>query len=161
MEVQELRDYQKQDVQLILNKKHVGLFNEMRTGKTCTAISAANEVQGTVLVLCPACLVPNWESEIKIWATQPDQFTVVSYEFIRKDYDTVMKYKRKAFKMIIIDEAHKIKNRQSKTRLAVNKLRAEYQVALTGTPSPNEPWEVWTILNWLDRARFSSYYSFL
>ena len=164
MEVQErnkLRDYQKQDVQLILNKKHVGLFNEMRTGKTCTAISAANEVQGTVLVLCPACLVPNWESEIKIWATQPDKFTVVSYEFIRKDYDTVMKYKRKAFKMIIIDEAHKIKNRQSKTRLAVNKLRAEYQVALTGTPSPNEPWEVWTILNWLDRARFSSYYTFL
>ena len=99
MEVQErkkLRDYQKEDVQLILNKKHVGLFNEMRTGKTCTAISAANEVQGTVLVLCPACLVPNWESEIKIWATQPDKFTRKMYDewtYMNKKYGTRWKNK--------------------------------------------------------------------
>ena len=42
-----LRDYQQEDVQFILDKKHVGLFNEMRTGKTATALNAAKHMAGT------------------------------------------------------------------------------------------------------------------
>ena len=164
MEVQErnkLRDYQKEDVQFILKKKHVGLFNEMRTGKTATALSAAEQIQGRVLIICPCCILPVWKTEINKWCTEKDRYTLINYEQIRTKPKLVDEFIKQKFDMIIIDEAHKIKNRKSKTRLAVNRLHAEYQVALTGTPSTNEPWDIWAILNWLKPYVYRSYWDFI
>jgi hypothetical protein len=38
-----LRDYQKVDVEFLKHKKSIAIFNEMRTGKTPTALSIYNK----------------------------------------------------------------------------------------------------------------------
>lgn len=156
-----LRDYQQEDVQFILDKKHVGLFNEMRTGKTATALSAAKHMAGQVLILCPACLIPVWESEIKLWCSEKLKYNLFSYETIRGNQSLQSKISKTIYDMIILDEAHKIKNRKSKTSRAVMKLHAEYQIAITGTPSTNAPWDVWNILHWLQPYKYRSYWDFI
>lgn len=164
MEVQgqpKLRDYQQADVTFILDEKHVGLFNEMRTGKTATALNAAEQVAGQILILCPACLIPVWEREIKLWCVKRTKYLLYSYETIRGNKHALEYLRTTNFSMIILDEAHKIKNRKSKTGKAVLKLHAPYQIAITGTPSTNAPWDVWMILHWLRPYEYRSYWDFI
>ena len=51
--------------------------------------------------------------------------------------------------MVIIDEAHKLKNPSSIRGKALQKLNPRYKVALTGTPIMNRPDEAYNILKWI------------
>lgn len=66
------------------------------------------------------------------------------------------------WEMVIVDEAHKLKNSESKL---TNVLRDEYRyrncLLLTGTPIQNNTEELWTLLNFVDRERFNDKYSFM
>ena len=63
---------------------------------------------------------------------------------------------------VIIDEAHKIKNPKSAIAQSIFKLSViEKKLALTGTPAPNKPYEIWSILHFLYPDRFSSYWTFI
>ena len=65
------------------------------------------------------------------------------------------------WEMMIIDEAHKIKNHSSKLSVT---LREEYKfrnsLLLTGTPLQNNTNELWSLLNFIDSSHFSSLQSF-
>lgn len=61
---------------------------------------------------------------------------------------------------IIADEAHKISNYRSQNSKAVRSLKATWRTALTGTPADRAPDQVWAILNFLDKATWSSYWKF-
>lgn len=51
---------------------------------------------------------------------------------------------------IIADEAHRIKNRKSKTTKSFKTIKkVKYKTALTGTPAHNYPQDIWSILHWL------------
>lgn len=63
--------------------------------------------------------------------------------------------------VLIIDEAHKIKNRKSMYTMAVNAIKAKKVVAVTGTPFMNKIDELWSILNRLDPIKYSSYWNFV
>lgn len=65
----ELREYQKEDVQFILNNNCCGVFSEMRTGKTPTIISALTKMNiERILVVCPTSIVYQWNYETSRWS---------------------------------------------------------------------------------------------
>ena len=55
---------------------------------------------------------------------------------------------------LIVDEAHRLKNVESRLRVAVQGLGAQQLALLTGTPVQNSTAELFSLLNLLDPARF-------
>lgn len=178
----ELRPYQKQDLEWYLTHASTGNFSEQRTGKTPSVCVALGERKPRrALVVCPATLLYVWKHEIEKWsglsahvvestdfdfkAAPRDVVYIINYEKLRgtKKNQTIInnlvKWKPDA---VIVDEAHRMKSRDSLTFLNLRKLRrAEWKIALTGTPSTNHPWDVWGILNWLFPDIYTSYWGFI
>lgn len=65
-----------------------------------------------------------------------------------------------AWDMVYIDEAHRIKNRKSQWTKNIKKLRTRYRHVMTGTGFVNSPDEVWSLLHFLDKKQWSSYWRF-
>ena len=79
-------------------------------------------------------------------------FLITNIETLRQDSirDELAKWINfKQIGMVIIDEAHTIKNGTSKQGKAVRYLRAPYKVAMTGTPLINKPLDLYNIMTWL------------
>lgn len=87
------------------------------------------------------------------------QVVVTSYEMaVCRDQDTVGGRRELSdifWEMMVIDEAHKLKNYSSKVSMT---LREEYRyrhaLLLTGTPLQNNTDELWSLLNFVDRSAF-------
>mmetsp|Transcript_46978 Transcript_46978/g.109578 ORF Transcript_46978/g.109578 Transcript_46978/m.109578 type:complete len:2415 (-) Transcript_46978:291-7535(-) len=62
---------------------------------------------------------------------------------------------------LIVDEAHRLKNREAKALVALRSLGCPFKLALTGTPLQNHVGELWSILNFLDSATFPDLDEFL
>jgi SNF2 family DNA or RNA helicase len=62
--------------------------------------------------------------------------------------------------VILLDEAHKIKNRKTQWTRNLKKMKAHYRHIMTGTGFINRPDEMWSLLNFLDRRVFGSYWKF-
>lgn len=179
-----LRDYQKTDVDFITRLQAAALFNEQRTGKTPTALSAL-EQKGIKrsLIICPTSALYQWKDEYEAWLGQPclvyvgtpaqrqrllkswDYGLVIGYEMLRgtgnkqTDLELILKAEPEA---VILDEAHRIKNPKTATAKAVFRLlKVPYRLALTGTPAPNKAHEVWAILHFLYPNTFRSYWKFI
>jgi SWI/SNF-related matrix-associated actin-dependent regulator of chromatin subfamily A member 5 len=50
---------------------------------------------------------------------------------------------------VVLDEGHKVKNHESNVSHALQGLKAEFRLVLTGTPLQNNLVELWSILHWL------------
>jgi SNF2 family DNA or RNA helicase len=72
--------------------------------------------------------------------------------------ETIAKFK---FSMVIMDEAHVIKNREAQRTKAALAVRAGRSLMLTGTPMLNQVNELWTILHRIDPGRWPRYWSFV
>ena len=55
---------------------------------------------------------------------------------------------------LVIDEAHRLKNKDGKALAVLHALDIKHKLALTGTPLQNNVGELWSVLNLLDPARF-------
>lgn len=62
---------------------------------------------------------------------------------------------------LIVDEAHRLKNREAKALAALRSLGVPLKLALTGTPLQNHVGELWSILNFLDAKAFPCLESFM
>jgi SNF2 family DNA or RNA helicase len=63
---------------------------------------------------------------------------------------------------LIVDEAHRCKDRNSANFKAISKFRnVEFRLYLTGTPAPNKPWDVWAILHLIRPHNYTSYWGFI
>ncbi|DAZ97744.1 TPA: hypothetical protein N0F65_009024 [Lagenidium giganteum] len=66
------------------------------------------------------------------------------------------------WQVMVVDEAHRLKNRNSKLSTAMHKsFSYENVLLLTGTPLQNNVEELWTLLNFLDGEKFDSMEEFL
>ena len=65
------------------------------------------------------------------------------------------------FRCLIIDEAHRLKNQKCKLIEGLSNLKMEHRVLLTGTPLQNNVEELFSLLNFLEPARFPSQAAFL
>jgi len=75
-------------------------------------------------------------------------------------YDEGDLQQRLAPDVIILDEAQRIKNWQSRTAHAVKRLRSPYAFVLTGTPIENRIDEIYSILQFLDPALLGPLFRF-
>ncbi|GLE06032.1 hypothetical protein PINS_up015243 [Pythium insidiosum] len=69
---------------------------------------------------------------------------------------------RVKWQLLVVDEAHRLKNRSSKLSVTIRKnFTYDNILLLTGTPLQNNIEELWTLLNFLDPERFDSMDDFL
>ena len=68
---------------------------------------------------------------------------------------------RVQWRLCAIDEAHRLKNKDSKLFKALSLLRTEHRVLLTGTPIQNNMEELWTLLHVIEPRAFSSLPAFI
>lgn len=174
----ELRPYQKFGFRWLMTLGAMGfggiLADDMGLGKTVQAIAYLAAVKENYegdtprhsLIICPASLVYNWESEIQRFAPGLTVETVVggagsrkekirksradilltSYDLLKRDVEA---YQEALFDTVFIDEAQNIKNHGTQTAKAVKALGCARRFALTGTPIENSLSELWSIFDFL------------
>ena len=171
-----LRDYQRVGANFMNETGKCILADDMGTGKTLQAIAACEEIKAErVLVVCPNSLKWNWHEEVGKWTDSKavvvdgtrakrvktiegftGKYLIINYESMRL-HEELQKVK---WDVLILDEAHKIKNRKAQQTKAVKKIKADNVYLLTGTPMLNRPDELWSLLNRLYPKKFGSYWRF-
>ncbi|MDD5482747.1 MAG: DEAD/DEAH box helicase [Kiritimatiellae bacterium] len=163
--------YQREGMLHLAFTERALLADEMGLGKTIQAIAACALLRRIgkaqrVLVVTPASLKTEWEDQIQRFADLPLQivfgsrharlenyarppfFTIVNYEQIVRDVMDVNA--RLKPDIVILDEAQRIKNWDTKTAQAVKRLKSRYAFVLTGTPLENRIDEIYSITSFLD-----------
>ncbi len=166
-----LRDYQRHGLTWLAELTGVGLgaclADDMGLGKTITLIALhlhrrqRDLARGPTLVVCPASLMGNWETEIRRFAPGvavrrfhgssrnlsgvEDGFVLTTYGTMRRDHETLATV---AWDLVVADEAQHIKNATSSTARNLRTIESRCRVALTGTPVENNLTELWAILDW-------------
>lgn len=67
---------------------------------------------------------------------------------------------RTYFSTIIVDEAHRIKNRRAQQTQGIKKLLSYRKLALTATEMERSPEDLWSILNYLKPSKYSGFHGF-
>lgn len=178
-----LRKYQIEDVAFLEARQTAGCFNQMRTGKTPTILTVLKNIKTEKnLIVCPASLIFKWKEEYELWTGKPcivihgtpkqksEQILnwtsglVISYGSLKETKKTsglINQILKENIDACVIDEAHRIKNPKTATFKAIKKLtKIERRYALTGTPAPGKPEEVWGTLHFLNPKVWSSFWKF-
>jgi hypothetical protein len=176
-----LLPYQREGVLHLAFSERALLADEMGLGKTIQAIAACvllakrKQIE-RVLVVCPASLKAEWEEQIARFCDQPTRlvfgsrgqrhaayqepafFTIVNYEQVLGDAEEINSTLKPD--VIVLDEAQRIKNWQTKTARRVKSLRSPYAFVLTGTPLENRIDELYSIIQYLDPEVFGPLFRF-
>jgi len=172
----DLYPYQKEDVVRILaDNDNWLLLSEMGTGKTPIAlgVSELGTWPGKTLIVCPKTLQLEWARQIREWCGiepsvakrsaykklqtlfdeyfkgTPAPYFITNYETFRveRHLDILRGY---PFGLIIMDEAHQLRNiRTKQTRGMLDFLSTQQRakkVILTGSPIVNNPADLHTLL---------------
>ncbi len=149
------------------------LADEVGLGKTIIALSILSELKirnlvNSVLIIVPSSLVNQWYQEliekynmkIPVVASgrgklDQEQF-ITSLGLFRRYPEKILE---KSWDMVIIDEAHRVKNRKTKTWQLLNKLKKKYMLMLTATPMENYLKDIYNLITLL-KPVFGSYARF-
>ena len=162
-------EHQKEAIQKLVENKKFILADDMGLGKTTSTIIAALETGAKkVLIICPATLKINWKREIenytdrhifiaegKKFSTEED-FVIINYDIIKNFHDPKDKENsliaRAGFDLVIIDEAHYIKNAQALRTKLINDIvkKIDRLWLLTGTPMTSRPIDYYNLLHLVD-----------
>ncbi len=160
----------------------VGLGKTISAGLITSELMARRKIQ-RILIVCPKILMPQWKDELK------QKFGIESVEAIGKElfkaippnnkgavittYQSAEKYLENLgtkagrnetvdFQMLILDEAHKLRNlhgtsNSPKVAIRFRKALAEslfkYVLMLTATPIQNRLWDIYSLIDLLTIAR--------
>jgi len=67
---------------------------------------------------------------------------------------------RREWDVLILDEAHRIKNGDTKWTGSLKKIKATTKHIMTGSGFVNRPDEIWSLFNFLDKVTYPSYWRF-
>ncbi|HEX4422359.1 MAG TPA: DEAD/DEAH box helicase [Kofleriaceae bacterium] len=168
---QRLFPYQRDGVERFLRVGRLLLADDMGLGKTaqaiasCHALFAAGKARRAVIVT-PAALKPQWAREwraftdlalitvdgqpderARIYRRRGDGVLLVNYEQLLRDLALVRAYDPD---LVVLDEAQRIKNWETKTAAVVKQLEPAWRLVLTGTPMENRVEELASIMEWVD-----------
>ena len=176
-----LYDYQQQGMRHLAFTGRALLADEMGLGKTVQAIAASellHQLHGVerVLIISPASLKGEWQDQIEKFTgqssliiagprakrlkqyRQSSRFYLANYEQVRPDFAEMNEILMPD--IIILDEAQRIKNWQTKTANAVKHLNSRFAFVLTGTPIENRIDEIYSIVQFLDPSLFGPLFRF-
>lgn len=181
-----LRTYQKEDAKFLASIPFSACFNEQRTGKTPTAlevIKLRNLEDEKILIITTASSIYQWKDEYEKWLRKPCEICIGtptkkaqsiknwshgliisldSFKATKNRTGLGEDILKKKPQMVILDEAHKIKNPKSANAQAIFKTtHVPYRLALTGTPAQGKPYDVYSILRFLFPDDFRSYWKFI
>jgi superfamily II DNA or RNA helicase len=165
-----LRDYQQIGVAWLQFCRSAGLgallADDMGLGKTLQTLATFRPGE-RALVVAPTSVLHGWLEELRRFrptlrvhayygskrALDPDaDVTVTTYALLRLDADLLQTHptREQPWDLVVLDEAHAIKNPDSQTAQAAFQLRAEARLALTGTPVENRLSELWSLFYFLN-----------
>ena len=179
----ELRDYQTDGYQWLIRMTGWGagvcLADDMGLGKTVQTIAFMLHTadQGPTLVAAPASVVLNWQREllrfapslrVQVLNTATDRKGLIEQavagDVILTTYGLFVTEDEalcaKEWNTVCLDEAHVIKNRQTKTSAVVMKLKAAHRIILTGTPVQNHLGELWNLFQFANPGLLGSHEQF-
>ncbi|XP_045543188.1 chromodomain-helicase-DNA-binding protein 1-like isoform X1 [Salmo salar] len=180
----QLRAYQLDGVQwltqCLANQQGCILGDEMGLGKTCQTISlllymrGALRQDGPFLVLSPLSVMDNWRSEMKClspclkvlcYSGDKDKRAELQrdmnnthYHVLLTTYELCIKdasfLKRRKWKILVVDEAHRLKNQNSLLHKILMEFSLDFRVLLTGTPIQNNLTELYSLLSFVQPSLF-------
>lgn len=152
------------------------IADEQGMGKTVQALVAASYyAPSRALIICSKAKMNDWLEHAEEWTSIPatklqgDAFTrsdlISNWDgFLICNYKTAQMHWKELVRSdhLIVDEAHKLRNRKTAQTKAVFKI-AGYEkpvLLLTASPSMNTASDWWPLLHILDPRRFSGYWAF-
>ena len=159
------------------------LADEMGLGKTLQTVSVLGVTTLDLLdrkphlVIVPLSVLGNWQREFAKWCPalkvvklhgdrEARQHTVqhelrsgtfnvcvTTYEVLALEAAALRKI---SWAFLVVDEAHRLKNENSRLAQMARSMSAAHRVLLTGTPIQNNLHELWALLNFLYPKIFTS-----
>jgi superfamily II DNA or RNA helicase len=156
------------------------LADDVGLGKTISAGLVVSELISrarisNILIVCPKLLGPQWQDELKtkfdipaeiatgkdLITAEPDGMgaVITTYASARLHLDNIPQDR---FQMLILDEAHKLRNLYGvdpppqvalRFRKALEERRFRYVLMLTATPIQNRLWDLYSLVDLLTVAR--------
>ena len=168
-----LRDYQKEGYVWMKRLDAWGagacLADDMGLGKTVQSIAflLSKASEGPSLVVAPKSVVPNWDIEVAkfapslkvtvlndvthrddcIAAAGPGEIVLTTYGVLSTETKALSE---KEWNVVCLDEAHQIKNRNTRVSAAAMALQARSRLILTGTPLQNHLGELWNLFQFIN-----------
>jgi superfamily II DNA or RNA helicase len=169
-----LYPYQREGALFAFQAGRAMIADEMGLGKTLQAIASAELFRrelgvDSVYIVCPTSLKYQWKSEIEKftdstahviegsqvkrreqYAATDAFYKILTYNVVARD---IAYLNSQNPDLIILDEAQRIKNYDTKISHAVKRLEAPHRIALTGTPLENKIEDLYSIVQFLDQYR--------
>ena len=150
------------------------LADDMGLGKTVQTLALVQRDWQTrdrrpVLLVCPTTVINNWTKEASRFTPElpvlvhhgPDRnrrstfrkqaerhaIVISSYGLLHRDIDS---FREVEWAGIVLDEAQNVKNHRTRQSMAARSIRADYRIALTGTPVENSVGDLWSIMEFLN-----------
>ena len=169
--------HQEKGIKFLLTKNNRILGDDMGLGKTLMSTIASIESGAEkILIVCPANAKINWFREVNAYIPEeditiiksghwaPKKYTIINYDILKnfhtiidgrktyKDYEIIRHLDDEGFDLIILDEAHMVKNPSSNRAKIINQIskNIKRRWLLTGTPLANRPMDFFNLLKICD-----------
>ena len=155
-----LYPHQEEAKQFLLDKRRAILADQPRVGKTLPAAAAAL-MHLPAIIVCPAIAKTVWEAAfnkldpsipVKVITGKKQAGELIASGVTIVNYDILSSVTAfTGIKTVVFDECHRLKNNKAiRTKAAMLMMKKIDRVyALSGTPIPNRPIELWPILHGL------------
>lgn len=180
----DLRSYQKEGYMWMSRLAIWGagalLADDMGLGKTVQTITLllSRAKEGAQLVIVPTSLILNWKEEVERFAPSlnilllnragDDRKSMVeeakAFDIVVATYGLLITEEKtlcsRTWHTVVLDEAHTIKNKETKMSKAAMELQADFRLLLTGTPLQNHVSELWNLMQFANPHLLGTYQEF-